>query len=100
MDYLKLASLKLLLLFSVLAWAVNSSDENEKQNISVCPNSCICGTTSTLRSVLSRPDSMENSAINCTGNMNICTLIEIRKIFNRSLISYHLFSTNESQLSL
>ena len=89
MDYLKLASLKLLLLFSVLAWAVNSSDENEKQNISVCPNSCICGTTSTLRSVLSRPDSMENSAINCTGNMNICTLIEIRIIDRSYLIIYY-----------
>ena len=65
MDYLRLASLKLLLLFSVLAWAVNSS--HEKQNIPECPNSCICGTTSTLRSVLSGPDTQENAAINCTG---------------------------------
>ena len=68
MDYLRLASLKLLLLFSVLAWAVNSS--HEKQNNPKCPNSCICGTTSTLRSVISGPDTLENSAINCTGRNN------------------------------
>ena len=63
MDYLRLASLKLLLLFSVLAWAVNSS--HEKQSIA-CPTACICGTTSRLRSVIEDPNAMETPAINCT----------------------------------
>ena len=79
MDYLRLASLKLLLLFSVLAWAVNSS--HEKQSVADCPNSCICGTTSTLRPVLSGQDFRENSAINCTGNIEMYILIQKHGIY-------------------
>ena len=73
MDFLKLASLKLLLtIFSVLAWAVNSS--HERQGIK-CPTKCICGTTSTLQSLLPGPNSMQTPAINCTGTKIIAMFV-------------------------
>ena len=64
MDHIRLASLKLVLLFSVLALAVNISHEKQNHN---CPIGCMCGTTSKLHYLIKDPDAMDTLTINCTG---------------------------------